>query len=58
MPTHDTHDTHDTRALLALIPELLPRIWRDEQRYQKGGVMLADFTPTNMQQGDLFAAQQ
>ncbi|WP_302055697.1 DUF4113 domain-containing protein [Aeromonas sp. FDAARGOS 1408] len=50
--------THDTRALLALIPELLPRIWRDEQRYQKGGVMLADFTPTNMQQGDLFAAQQ
>ena len=50
--------THDTRALLALIPKLLPRIWRDEQRYQKGGVMLADFTPTNMQQGDLFAAQQ
>ncbi|MFM7970521.1 hypothetical protein ACF2JD_21835 [Aeromonas sp. A-5] len=34
--------THDTRALLALIPELLPRIWRDEQRYMKGGVMLAD----------------
>ncbi|MFQ2680652.1 translesion error-prone DNA polymerase V subunit UmuC [Aeromonas caviae] len=50
--------THDTRALLALIPELLPRIWRDEQRFQKGGVMLADFTPTNMQQGDLFAAEQ
>ncbi|WP_421304112.1 hypothetical protein [Aeromonas veronii] len=37
--------THDTSALLALIPELLPRIWLDEQRYQKGGVMLADFTP-------------
>ena len=50
--------THDTRALLALIPQLLPRIWRDEQRYQKGGVMLADFTPASMQQGDLFAAQQ
>ncbi|WP_236759494.1 DUF4113 domain-containing protein [Aeromonas veronii] len=30
-----------------------------EQRYLKGGVMLADFTPANMQQGDdLFAAQQ
>lgn len=43
---------------VALIPELLPRIWRDEQRYQKGGVMLADFTPASMQQGDLFAAQQ
>lgn len=50
--------THDTRALLALIPELLLCIWRDEQRYQKGGVMLADFTPASMQQCDLFAAQQ
>ena len=50
--------TNDTRALLALIPRLLPRIWRDEQRYQKGGVMLADFTPMGMQQGDLFAAEQ
>ncbi|WP_240687668.1 DinB/UmuC family translesion DNA polymerase [Aeromonas hydrophila] len=50
--------TNDTRALLALIPQLLPHIWRDEQRYQKGGVMLADFTPADMQQGDLFAAEQ
>lgn len=50
--------THDTRALLAQIPALLPRIWRDEQRYQKGGVMLADFTPMDMQQGDLFASEQ
>ena len=50
--------TNDTRALLALIPQLLPHIWRDEQRYQKGGVMLADFTPLGMQQGDLLAAEQ
>ncbi|EIM1708972.1 translesion error-prone DNA polymerase V subunit UmuC [Aeromonas dhakensis] len=50
--------THDTRALLAQIPALLPRIWRDDQRYQKGGVMLADFTPMGMQQGDLFAGDQ
>ncbi|EIS3744281.1 translesion error-prone DNA polymerase V subunit UmuC [Aeromonas hydrophila] len=50
--------TYDTRALLAQIPALLPRIWRDEQRYQKGGVMLADFTPMGMQQGDLFAGYQ
>ncbi|MGN5160373.1 translesion error-prone DNA polymerase V subunit UmuC [Aeromonas dhakensis] len=50
--------THDTRALLAQIPALLHRIWRDEQRYQKGGVMLADFTPMGMQQGDLFAGDQ
>ena len=50
--------THDTRALLAQIPALLPRIWRDEQRYQKGGVILADFTPMGIQQGDLFACDQ
>lgn len=49
--------THDTRALLALIPRCF-RIWCDEQRYQKRGVMLADFTPASMQQGDLFAVQQ
>ncbi|WP_234924567.1 hypothetical protein [Aeromonas enteropelogenes] len=49
--------THDTRALLALIPELLPRIWRDEQRYPKGGVMLADFTLIGMQQGNLFSGE-
>ncbi|WP_368859011.1 DUF4113 domain-containing protein [Aeromonas hydrophila] len=50
--------TNDTRTLLALLPQLLPCIWRDDQRYQKGGVMLADFPPTHMQQGDLFAADQ
>ncbi|WP_265437578.1 translesion error-prone DNA polymerase V subunit UmuC [Aeromonas media] len=50
--------TNDTRALLALIPQLLPRIWRDEQRYQKGGIMLAEFTPAHMRQGDLFAVEQ
>ncbi|WP_236399465.1 DinB/UmuC family translesion DNA polymerase [Aeromonas veronii] len=46
--------THDTSALLALIPELLPRIWLDEQRYQKGG-HAGRLHPASMQQGDLFA---
>jgi len=50
------HPTNDTRGLLALIPELLPRIWRDALHYQKGGVMLTDFSPLGMQQGDLFVA--
>lgn len=50
--------TADTRELLAQIEPLLRRIWRDDVRYQKGGVMLADFTPTTQQQGDLFAAEQ
>ncbi len=50
--------TSDTRDLLALIEPLLHRIWRDDVRYMKGGVMLADFTPAGMQQGDLFTEQQ
>ncbi|MEL3922121.1 translesion error-prone DNA polymerase V subunit UmuC [Aeromonas enteropelogenes] len=50
--------THDTRALLALIPPLLSRIWVDELRYQKAGVILADFSPANLHQGDLFADEQ
>ena len=50
--------TADTRELLAQIEPLLLRIWRDDVRYMKGGVMLADFIPVGMQQGDLFADQQ
>ena len=50
--------TSDTRDLLALIEPLLRRIWQDDVRYMKGGVMLADFTPTSMHQGDLFADRQ
>ncbi|MGE6139855.1 translesion error-prone DNA polymerase V subunit UmuC [Aeromonas rivipollensis] len=50
--------TSDTRDLLALVEPLLRRIWRDDVRYMKGGVMLADFTQASMQQGDLFADQQ
>lgn len=46
--------TADTRELLALVDPLLHRIWRDDVRYMKGGVMLADFTPTSMHQWDLF----
>ncbi|OCA59856.1 protein UmuC [Aeromonas piscicola] len=50
--------TADTRELLAQIEPLLLRIWRDDVRYMKGGVMLADFIPVGMQQGDLFTDQQ
>ncbi|MGE6233053.1 translesion error-prone DNA polymerase V subunit UmuC [Aeromonas media] len=50
--------TADTRELLAQVEPLLRRIWRDDVRYQKGGVMLADFTPASIQQGDLFADVQ
>lgn len=50
--------TYDTRALLALIGPLLSNIWREGHCYQKGGVMLADFTPDSIQQGDLFTSEQ
>ncbi|MDY7800772.1 DinB/UmuC family translesion DNA polymerase, partial [Aeromonas caviae] len=50
--------TNDTRELLGVIHSLLSRIWRDGHRYQKGGVMLADFTPIGSQQGDLFDHHQ
>ncbi|HHQ4786458.1 translesion error-prone DNA polymerase V subunit UmuC [Aeromonas hydrophila] len=50
--------TADTRDLLTQVEPLLRRIWRDDVRYMKGGVMLSDFTPAGMQQGDLFTDQQ
>ena len=46
--------TNDTRILLHQIAHLLDMIWRDGYRYQKGGVMLGQFTPIENQQGDLF----
>lgn len=50
--------TADTRELLAQVEPLLRRIWRDDVRYMKGGVMLTDFTPASVQQGDLFADEE
>ncbi len=45
----------DTRLLLQQVNVLLPQIWRDGYRYQKGGVMLSEFTPKGQQQAYLFA---
>ncbi|MFQ2092650.1 translesion error-prone DNA polymerase V subunit UmuC [Aeromonas taiwanensis] len=45
----------DTRLLLQQVNVVLPQIWRDGHRYQKGGVMLSEFTPKGQQQADLFA---
>jgi DNA polymerase V len=46
--------TADTSTLLSQITPLLDRIWRDGCRYQKGGVILSDFSPEAHQQSDLF----
>ena len=45
----------DSRLLLQQVNVLLAQIWRDDYRYQKGGVMLSEFTPKGQQQADLFA---
>ncbi|AXB03302.1 DUF4113 domain-containing protein [Aeromonas caviae] len=45
----------DTRLLLQQVNVLLPQIWRDGYRYQKGGVMLSELIPKGQQQADLFA---
>ena len=45
----------DSRLLLQQVNVLLLQIWRDGYRYQKGGVMLSEFTPKGQQQADLFA---
>ena len=46
--------TDDTRELLHHVTSLLPHIWRDGFRYQKGGVILGSFTPRDHHQADLF----
>lgn len=48
--------TDDTRQLLHRLDPLLSLIWRDGYRYQKGGVILSQFSPRHQQQGDLFDA--
>lgn len=46
--------TRDTRDIIAAAGRALDRIWKDGHRYAKAGVMLNDFTPTNVCQLTLF----
>ncbi|WP_425411348.1 DUF4113 domain-containing protein [Marinospirillum minutulum] len=46
--------SNDSRALTRLAMQLLESIWRDGYRYNKGGVMLADFYDQNASQPSLF----
>lgn len=47
--------TNDTRVLAEAVLVCLRRIYREDFRYQKAGVMLSGITPDNTQQGDLFS---
>ena len=49
--------TNDTRELVNAVLVCLRRIYREEFRYQKAGVMLSDITPDNIYQGDLFTVR-
>ena len=46
--------SNDSRVLTRLAMRLLESIWRDGYRYNKGGVMLADFYDQNASQPSLF----
>ncbi|EJL85167.1 translesion error-prone DNA polymerase V subunit UmuC [Pantoea sp. GM01] len=46
--------TNDTRDIVQAATEALDRIWVDERRYMKAGVMLADFFSTGVAQLNLF----
>jgi DNA polymerase V len=48
--------TSDTRELVEAVLVCLRRIYREEFRYQKAGVMLSDIFSENIYQGDLFSA--
>ncbi len=47
--------TNDTRELVNVALSCLRRIYREEFRYQKAGVILSDISPAGIVQGDLFA---
>ncbi len=49
--------TNDTRVLVDAVLVCLRRIYREEFRYQKAGVMLSDISPDNIRQGDMFSAR-
>lgn len=46
--------SNDTRDIVRAATQALDRIWKDEYRYIKAGVMLADFFNTGVAQLDLF----
>ena len=47
-----------TRDIIAAAMRALERIWHDDHRYAKAGVMLNDFTPSGVAQLNLFDEQQ
>ena len=55
MATEKLHTpTRDTRDIIAAAVKALERIWQDDHRYAKAGIMLNDFTPTGVSQLNLF----
>jgi len=46
--------TQDTRDIIEVAMRSLDRIWLDDRRYMKAGIMLDDFTPNGISQLSLF----
>jgi DNA polymerase V len=46
--------TRDTRDIIQAAMSALDKIWIDDHRYAKAGVMLNNFTPTGVSQLNLF----
>lgn len=53
-----TTPTRDTRDIIAAAMRALERIWQDDHRYAKAGIMLNDFTPKGIVQLNLFDEHQ
>jgi len=53
-----TTPTQDTRDIIAAAVDALNKIWVDDHRYAKAGIMLNDFTPTGVSQLNLFDERQ
>lgn len=50
--------TQDTRDIIEVAMRSLDRIWLDDRRYMKAGIMLDDFTPDGVSQLNLFDNKQ
>lgn len=57
--THDfEYFTNDSREIVSAALSLLPKVWEENQRYIKAGIILSNFEASTNSQLDLFAETQ
>ncbi|WP_036966816.1 DUF4113 domain-containing protein [Providencia alcalifaciens] len=52
------YPSSDTRDIINAVMRGLDSIWRDGYRYYKAGIMLSDFTDSDVTQFDMFSTQK